>query len=852
MVTAGLPKLTQIKVNEIDVTAYCRPSACKDGENDNEPSSFNLTLVRAAETVLGPLQRDTMIGKSVTFSRGIASATEEWCFRGEVTSFSPDGRLVVLGCRDKMWRAVKKIETNVYQAADSTLGNPKLIYTDLMERARVPVTAALIQDPGAAYTINKFIVDTANVKERADNLVKRLPNWRHYYDPQEDSARLEPVQYEDSGLILTVGIDVLDLPRWKNDGEKLVQTLTVRGATQLALTTNTRSGDGTSTEFTIDEEPESIKVEVGGVELVPGVLGVTASGTYDYYVDKVARKIIFLSPPANAVDNILVTFQYKQERPVTVVNPGSIAKYSTQGTEQYPYEDVVHSLDSLDIEDARLYGDGILAQDSEVSPVTELRVKGYSGLRRNMRITVFDPKSGVNETAYIRSIEKSYPYGYDLVYVNRKAPDEMVTIGNMYNRIQRLEENASRGSKVVFVTKPVGRRVGVGRRQLKKTTRTWTPGYTGFVFGSTKYGIIGVSGFDANIYGTSWYPLKSSANDSYSLINGTPTAITYAPKNGLLSAAFNGTSSRINFGASSSLITDNTAWSVAVRVNADIAATNDRVLTLFSSPANSGIRIYNSSTGILALGYRNSGGTLNDMYTHPINVDTWYHAVLTYDGTTYSAYIDGVLMDTAVDTFAGLGTSDAYVGEGGGNYWDGNICDLRIYDGYTLSADEVAALYNNGVPRDEDELFFSGRTTNWLAPAENIHREYLTSTDGVYDGYTTATIDTNALTATASGGTKTLVLGPVSVGPTVSRIKVTLNFTGTLTSVSVGADPSGAGAESLGTFVSGQMKTVTLATPLTTIYLIVVMASGAVISTPLNAYDVATAPAMRLVLDSYT
>ena len=853
VVTAGLPKLSEIKVNGIDVTSYCRPSRARDGDMDNEPSTFGLVLVKNAETVLGPLRKDTMIGKAVTFSRGIATATEEWVFRGEVVNLEANGRLVMLNCRDQMWRAVKKIETNVYKAADSTLGNPKAIYTDLMQRAGVPLTESYIQDPGADYTVNKFTVDTANVKERADRLVKMLPNWRHYYDPQVDSARMEVVQHEDSGVTLTVGVNILNLPDWKNEGEKLVQTLTIRGATQTVDTQQTFSGDGVTTEFLLSQEPETVLVEISGVEKVAGILGVTDSGSYDYYVDKVEKKIIFLVAPANAVDNVVVYYGFKQERPVTVTNPGSIAKYSTQGTEQYPYEDVTTSFDSLDIEDARLYGEGILSQDSEVSPVTQLNVKGYSGLRRNMRVGVIDTRSGINESVYIRAIEKTYPYGFDVLYVNRKPQDAGVAVGNMFNRIKRLEENASRGAKTLFVTKPSGRQVAVGRRQFRKRSRTWTPSYGGFVFGSSRYGVIGVSPFDADIKSSAWYVLESDANDEYGAFNGTPNALTYVGKGGLLSAAFNGTTSRVDLPASNTVITNNGAWSIAVRFNADATTSGARIINMATTTGNTAVRIYFSSAGILGYSYRNGGGTIVDAYTVAVSTNTWYHAAMTWDGTNLRCYLNGVLVDTDSTSFFGFGAGISQLGVfNGSGFFDGNMCDVRVYDGHTLVADEITALYAGGVPRENDELFYSGWTTNWVVPAEDVHREYLTSTDSVHVGYTTATIDTGAQTATASGGAKTLVLGPIAVGPSVSRVKISINYTGTLTSVDVADNAAGTGSQSLGAIVSGQLKTVSLTTPITSVYLIIAMASGAVISVPFNAYDVPTAPAVRFVLDSYT
>ena len=454
-------------------------------------------------------------------------------------------------------------------------------------------------------------------------------------------------------------------------------------------------------------------------------------------------------------------------------------------------------------------------------------MKGYVGLRRNMKVTVVNVRNNINESMYIRKVSKRWPYDYDVISVNRKPQEFMQAVANMNDRIKRLEENSSAGKKTLFVIKPVGRVVGVGRRYIKRRSHTWTTGYTGFYPGSTKYGIPDVSGVDAQDYGTAWLPLESSADDYYAAFNGTPTDVTYAPKNGLLSGVFNGTTSNVSLGASNALITNNSAWTIAIRFNLDTIASNTRIFNLTTTLTNTAARILIGNTSQITFSYRNGGGTLTDFYTGTgLAVNTWYHAVLTYDGTTYKAYIDGVQVGTATNTFAGFSTGTAYIGWlSGGNYFDGNICDARVYDGRALSSYEVTALYNSGVPRTDNELFFSGWTVDWLVPSEDKYREYFSDTEFVHAGYTTATISTSSYNATASGGSKTLVLGPISKGPSVTRVKITAYFTGTITSAKVGSDPSGATGTSV-TLASGVTSTVTLSSAATTLYLVLVMASG--------------------------
>jgi prepilin-type N-terminal cleavage/methylation domain-containing protein len=81
-----------------------------------------------------------------------------------------------------------------------------------------------------------------------------------------------------------------------------------------------------------------------------------------------------------------------------------------------------------------------------------------------------------------------------------------------------------------------------------------------------------------------------------------------------------------------------------------------------------------------------------NMGVHSPTINTWYHIVLTNDGSNYRAYLDGVL-DTAWSCSPGSWTgSDFYIG--GAGELNGDIDDLRVYD-RVLSAEEAKAIYDS-------------------------------------------------------------------------------------------------------------------------------------------------------------
>jgi len=118
------------------------------------------------------------------------------------------------------------------------------------------------------------------------------------------------------------------------------------------------------------------------------------------------------------------------------------------------------------------------------------------------------------------------------------------------------------------------------------------------------------------------------------------------------------------------------------------------------APAAEGWIFYQSATG---WNYR-QGDSVNN-YTvsitasNPIVVDTWYHLVATYDGTTAILYVNGaeaVRQDSA--NFAPNPSVNLGIGARGDNsFWfDGKVDEVAIY-AKTLDATQIAAHYANGI-----------------------------------------------------------------------------------------------------------------------------------------------------------
>jgi len=114
--------------------------------------------------------------------------------------------------------------------------------------------------------------------------------------------------------------------------------------------------------------------------------------------------------------------------------------------------------------------------------------------------------------------------------------------------------------------------------------------------------------------------------------------------------------------------------------------------------------------------------------------NNWHHAVGTYNGTTVSIFVDGVLQNsTAAGTiyYDNLGTDRAAIGRNGefsNAYFNGSIDEVAIYN-RSLTAAEVLAHYNSGRAKfvewnssgkSGSALNFDGKSRNYLVvPGSN-------------------------------------------------------------------------------------------------------------------------------------
>jgi hypothetical protein len=81
--------------------------------------------------------------------------------------------------------------------------------------------------------------------------------------------------------------------------------------------------------------------------------------------------------------------------------------------------------------------------------------------------------------------------------------------------------------------------------------------------------------------------------------------------------------------------------------------------------------------------------------TKAIALNTWYHAVILYNGTAWKLYLNNVLEGTYTGAYGSLPVITLFLGTGYNGYFDGKLDEFGIWN-RALTASEIAILYNSG------------------------------------------------------------------------------------------------------------------------------------------------------------
>lgn len=470
---------TKITIDGSDVTNYCLSYTVVDVISD-----FSTARIDFDVRVLDYLNFNTQ--SELIISRGMTTSTDVTIFKGVVSEINrvSSGLLEVKGF-DKLWLLERKSMSGTYDInIDPEAGVISAIAENIIEE-HGGLTADVV-DSGSIFVLDKYFCLNNTLMELLEELAS-LVDYTIYYNPQEDKVYFRPFGYESYPGILTVGVDIVNVPEWMTDYTKLANIVTVTGDFQELETTESFVATAAQTVFTITKTPQSVKVYDNGTLVTGGVLG--QSSSYDYSVDKENETITFLVG-RTVGHTVEILYSYLEPIIVSQKNSASRVKYGDYTCNKY--------IDTIKTTaDAELKVQEIIDKFGEPFVNTKLMIIKKMDIRAGMNIQVVDEQNNVNDVFTVRKIKYQYPEVIDEVTIDDEPIyQDYIKINELARRIGRLErKNQSQGNLINqrftfdYDVTPEPRYTSVYQQSVAGDTGIYGHPVYG-VYGTSKYGAI--------------------------------------------------------------------------------------------------------------------------------------------------------------------------------------------------------------------------------------------------------------------------------------------------------------------------------------------------------------------------
>ena len=454
-------KLAQIKINSIDVTAYAYDYAVIE----NFGNAIYTAKISFAPTITSVVTLDA--SQPVEIWEGYVTPTDVKIFSGYLENYEPDIGKINVKAFNKMYAAVRTALTAV--TYDSSVpANPifpagkysDAFYDLVTTYALLNATNGVsITDTGASPVITKLLAYNTSVKERLDAISQAM-GWIYFYKASDDLVYFQPKQATANPLVLTVGGNVVQVPKWKYDKTDLINDLRIDGAYQESLITETFNGTGALTTFTLSFTPVGDVAlyysttknyqTTASVESERRVLGVTSSttGNYDFTVDKATKKISTIGSGGAGLtgsggvavagtNNVLAVYVASIPVPVHFQDDPSITSYLL-------HQRIINLTDVITVADAESRAQAVIDKFKTPFQSTTMQIAHNSANSYMVgdSITVVDNVSNptVNGTFTIFGITRMFTTGYDELSIGDREFEPPEFFINIAEKLHALEQ----------------------------------------------------------------------------------------------------------------------------------------------------------------------------------------------------------------------------------------------------------------------------------------------------------------------------------------------------------------------------------------------------------------------------
>ncbi|KKM14915.1 hypothetical protein LCGC14_1701290, partial [marine sediment metagenome] len=415
-------------------------------------SEMDMTVLQSTNDTVA-----LVVGQTVSVWTGFTTSTDTKMFEGFISDFNPDGGVIRITCRDKMWDLVRKIVNNVYLDTGAQTGQVSAIAKDLIETFGGLTSDEQATGTALGETIAEFRCDQTDIYERIMALAKAV-QYQLFYDAVNDTVHFEPRGFTASGTTLTVGTEILGMPRWTTDTSQMVNDLRVDGAvheTNLRFPTSGTGKIETTANFendaiTLPFTPESAKLTIDAADPPTTIRegGGEDSSTSNYwFMDRENKKIKPATSTTFATDDFaFVDYTWLAPAPVHQIRQSSIDTYGT-------FEKEITLTDIQTIADAEARTSQILDRFSTPFLVGEILVKSVSTISLNVgdTVTIVDTlsKPNINQNLIITKQVIKYPGSSQELTVGDEALRMKDWQFNVEERIKRLEEQFLKNQDII-------------------------------------------------------------------------------------------------------------------------------------------------------------------------------------------------------------------------------------------------------------------------------------------------------------------------------------------------------------------------------------------------------------------
>jgi len=451
---------TKVTIGGYDVSAYLRGW---DSEKTFGQQIGDINI-RVAKTVVNTV--DIINGMEVKVYRGLVTATDKLVFWGyveDVDKGEKGGTEWKIYAKDKLSLAKRGEKTYSYdQAIDDEAGVASAIWSDLMSPFDFSTS---VVSTGTINVLAKFVCNHADPYERGEELCK-IYDYQQFYRADTDTAYFQPKGYTNNSLVLQVGQNIVGVPKWNYNFAECQNFITVIGGEQIVETTESKTGTGSQTSFTLAHTPKSVKVYVDGVLKVGGVEEATED--YDYTVDAELRQVIFVNAPANAAQ-ITIDYSYPLTIATSSKDSVSIARYCDDD-EDKAYKKTYFKLDILTVEDARNFIKKQLSTYAYPFVTTSIPLTADTdtlALEPGQTLRVVDSVNDEDRYVMITKIRIGWPHKADVLEVGDRIWKTSDWQNNTLDRVRRLEEELGKNQEILVQVFPLDRSINFVRRYFK-------------------------------------------------------------------------------------------------------------------------------------------------------------------------------------------------------------------------------------------------------------------------------------------------------------------------------------------------------------------------------------------------